>query len=198
MRYNTLLKKGVECSGVAGGWFRQVMIAWLFLFLSSCASGAYAMEREYAIKAAFLYNFLNYIEWPNLHNMSGRVKVRLCVVGKNPFDGALTALEKKVSAEWDLDVEYIATDYQSPAPVCHIAFISDLELEYATAVKSLSSSGVLTVSDIKGFARDMGIIEFAKYKDKIKLIINADRLEAADLKASSKLMRISEIVRSGD
>jgi len=175
---------------------RQFSIA-CFIFLAlPCTSVAYALDREYVIKAVFLYNFLNYIKWPDTQNISGIPKVKLCIVGRDPFGSALTALKKKVSANWDLEIAHIAIDQPLPEPSCRIVFISHLEPKHITINKSLSSVGVLTVSDIEGFAKNTGIIELVKRKDKIKLIINADRLKQAKLNASSKLMKISEIVES--
>lgn len=176
--------------------WRRLLAASVVVFSTPWAPTSYALDREYAIKAAFLYNFFNYIKWPGADGAGNTRQAKLCIVGKDPFGNALSALKKKVRTEWDLIIERVAIDHKLPELSCHIVFVSYLEPDYATVIKSLANSGVLTVSDIEGFARDFGIIELAERRDKIKLIINADRLEEANLKASSKLMKISEIVRS--
>ena len=177
---------------------RRLTVACVIFFVLPCPLIAHAADREYAIKAVFLYNFLNYIKWPDQPDASGTPEVRLCIVGKDPFGDTLTAIRKKISAEWNLRIVHIAIDQPLPDTSCHIVFISRLEPAHAVVSGSLSSAGVLTVSDIEGFAENTGIVEFAQRKDKIRLIINVDRLKEANLKASSKLMKISEIVKSGN
>ena len=177
---------------------RRLTVACVFFFVLPCPLIAHAVDREYAIKAVFLYNFLNYIKWPDQSKTTGAPEVRLCIIGKDPFGDALTAIRKKASAEWDMRIVHLSKDQPLSDPPCHIVFLSRLEPAHTAVSESLFAVGVLTVSDIEGFAENTGIIEFAQRKDKIKLIINVDRLKEAKLKASSKLMKISEIIKPGN
>ncbi len=79
---------------------------------------------------------------------------------------------------------------------CHILFISRSENERVPEILSaVKNRPVLTVSDGDGFASQGGIIEFFTDKSRIRLRINLDAAQAANLTISSKLLRVAEIVR---
>src|SRR6266571_4877191 len=120
------------------------LAATLPLFVS--ASQAQPTE-EYAVKAAFLYNFARFTEWPADSFASDSAPFVLCIVGRDPFGQALEAVEGR-----SVKGHAVRIDRRPAADKlrdCHIAFISQSERSRVrTVLKSAENDPVLTVSDI--------------------------------------------------
>jgi len=178
---------------------------WITLLVIFCMLGlipiakAKAADREQAIKAVYLYNFLNYITWPQGQTQNKNSSVALCIYGKDPFDGALTYIKKKADKKFKLLIRNIDKLNPDNISSCHILYVSILSGKGPNDFgDNFNYTGVLTVSDIPGFAEKAGIIELVKNNDRIKLIINSRRLRSSGLKASSKLMKIAVILQKGE
>lgn len=151
-------------------------------------------SREYNIKAIFLYNFTQFVEWPP--NALGNVESPFVIgiLGDDPFR---TFIDQTVAGE---KVKGHAIEIQRFNDVkdiknCHILYISAKEATRLNEVLSaIPNKNVLTVSDIPNFARTGGIIHFINLNNKIGLQINASAAKAAELNISSKLLRVAEIV----
>ena len=86
-------------------------------------------------------------------------------------------------------------DQVSDAEGCHIIFISTSEEERLRAIlDDLRDRPILTIADMPNFARARGIISLKTVEDRIRFDINVDAANAADLKLSSKLLRLGNIV----
>ncbi len=153
-------------------------------------------SREYLLKAAFLYNLANFTTWPTEAFSGPQKPLRLCILGEDPFGVALESIEGKSIKQRPLVVIRIAQ--VSDAEACQILFISTSEEERLRAILHyLHERPILTVADIPNFARVGGIIGLKTVEDRIRFNINVDAANAADLKLSSKLLRLGNIV-SGD
>ena len=151
------------------------------------AQSAAAMPSEYQVKAAFLYNFVKFVEWPG--PMAGQVGI--CVIGKDPFQGALErAVEGKQLDGRAFEVRRI-TDL-APARACQVLFISASESKRAADIIEITRPwGVLTVSEIDGFSRHGGMIGFLMEGQRVRFRINAAAASVAGLKISSKLLQLA-------
>ena len=150
-------------------------------------------SREYLLKAAFLYNFANFTTWPT-EALSGPQKpLHLCILGEDPFGAAMESIEGKSIKQQPLAVIRIAQ--VSDAEQCHILFISTSEEERLRAIlDDLHERPILTISDMPNFARAGGTINLKTVEDQIRFDINVDVANAADLRLSSKLLRLGNIV----
>jgi len=120
----------------------------------------------------------------------------LCILGEDPFGAAMESIEGMSIKQRPLVVIRIAQ--VSDAEACQILFISTSEEERLRAILHyLHEQPILTVADIPNFARVGGIIGLKTVEDRIRFNINVDAANAADLKFSSKLLRLGNIV-SGD
>ncbi len=157
---------------------------------------ARAADREYTIKAIFLYNFFNYITWPADSMQQDQSATTLCIYGDDPFGEALSYVEKKSRPQRALHIKRLGNKALNKDTPCHILFVSQSESDRLTKLNGeINRPGMLTVSDIQGFAGSKGIIEFTKDHDRIKLTINAKRLQQAGFKASSQLMKIATVIK---
>ena len=153
-------------------------------------------SREYLLKAAFLYNFAKFTTWPAEAFPSPQAPLRVCILGEDSFGAAMESIEGKSIKERPVAVIRIAQ--VSDAERCHILFISTSEEERLRAIlDDLHERPILTISDMPNFARAGGTINLKTVEDQIRFDINVDAANAADLRLSSKLLRLGNIVSTG-
>jgi hypothetical protein len=158
-----------------------------------CLSMQTIINREYQVKAVFLFNFTQFVEWPANAFNGPETPIVIGVLGKNPFGTYLdeTVLNEKVNNR-SLLVHY----YSSPEEVknCQIVFINLDTKKLEQALLALKGKNILTVSDQNSFLNQGGMIRFFTKNNKIQLQINPEAAKAAELSVSSKLLRLAEIV----
>jgi len=153
-------------------------------------------SREYLLKAAFLYNFAIFTTWPAEVFPGPQTPWRVCILGEDTFGAAMQSIEGKSIKQRPLAVIRIAQ--VSDAEACPIVFISTSEEERLRAILGyLRDRPILTISDIPNFARAGGTINLKTLQDQIRFDINVDAANAADLRLSSKLLRLGNIVSTG-
>ena len=168
----------------------------LLLELSFVLSPQTATSPEYQVKAVFLFNFTQFVEWPAKAFPEEETPLVIGVLGEDPFGSYLdeTGEGEKVKGH-PLVVRrfYSAEDARS----CHILFINGATTEKLKQVLAdLKGQSVLTVSDATDFARQGGMVRFFTENNKIRIRINLEATKAANLTISSKLLRLAEIVDS--
>ncbi len=146
---------------------------------------------EYELKAAFLYSFTNFIEWP-AGLFDGREPFfHLCLLGDDPFGPALDALERETSHGRRIKILRLSTSTEQA--LCQVLYISASESHRRRLLTGAAAerAGILTVSDMADFAADGGIIQFLMEGKRVRFAINAQAAQRAGLKISSKLLRLS-------
>ena len=150
-------------------------------------------SREYLVKAAFLYNFAKFTVWPAKVFADAETPLRLCLLGKDPFQGALDSLAGKTVRKRKLEIHRLTKT--SGLGKCHLLFVSASENKrLATILKILRGMPVLAIGDMPNFAHSGGIINLKTVRNKVRFEINVDAAKRAHLKFSSKLLRLAEIV----
>jgi hypothetical protein len=137
---------------------------------------------EYRVKAAYLFNFLKYVEWPD-----GAVTgpFTICVAGRNPF-GAVLA--ETVNGERIGERTVMARVVAEPDPACHVLFVP----RTTTAGPYLRGAPrALTVGESADFLGDGGAIVFVQEGANVRFQINEDAAARAGLRISSRLLRLS-------
>lgn len=157
--------------------------------LSPTAAWAGAAE-EYAVKAAFLYNFGRFVEWPAKADLDPSRPFVIAVVGSDPFGGALDGLEGKTVQGRKVSVKRFPG---SNAPEgCDVLFVSASERDQlAGLLAAAHRRNTLTVGDLPGFTRRGGVVEFVKVDDKVRFKINAGAAAQAGLRMSSQLLKLA-------
>jgi hypothetical protein len=150
---------------------------------------------EYQVKAAFLYNFAKFVEWPAQTFQSTSQPIAICVLGQNPFGGSLEETVRGKSVEGRALVVREVSDVRKPCN-CQILFISNSERPRWRGIFSdLGSTATLTVGETDGFAAEGGMVNFKLDGGKLRFQINADAADRARLRISSKLLNLAQIVR---
>lgn len=149
---------------------------------------------EYQVKAAYLFNFLKFVEWPSDAFGDPLAPFVIGVVGEDPFGNALpqVVLGKTVQGR-DLVVHVYrpGEDFRN----AHILFVSASEKKKFSAIlATLHGSSALTVSDAPGFLNAGGMIQFLNEDGRIRFGINVDAASRARLKMSSKLLSLAKVV----
>ena len=166
------------------------------LALSSSVPSAHAQLpswRENEIKAAFLYNFVKFTEWPAEAFPESSSLLIVGVLDDRQVDAAFESLDGKIAGGRKLVIKRIEGTYDLKS--CHIVFIRISGKErVAQILGSLQNSNVLTVGEMKGFAQLGGIINFYMRSNRLRFEINVDAAKRAELKMSSKLLKLAKVV----
>jgi hypothetical protein len=146
---------------------------------------------EYEVKAAFLFNFAKFIDWPPEVFADTNSPIVVGVLGKNVFGDNLQKIikDRKVN---NRSFEFRKYASVTEATNCQILFISSSEKnDFAKIVSALHNASILTVSETDGFIQAGGMINFMLQDDKIRFQISDDAAKKARLKISSKLLSLS-------
>ena len=160
------------------------------------ASGTCAAEvsKEYQIKAAFLYNFAKFVEWPAQSFAGADSPVVIGVLGQNPFGGELEQVvkDRKINGR-----SIVVKKLEAPeeATSAHIVFITAAEdARLPTLQAAIKDGAVLTVGESDAFAGSGGVIRFVLDADKIRFRINLTPAERAHLKIGGQLQQLAKQV----
>jgi hypothetical protein len=150
---------------------------------------------EYHVKAAFLYNFAKFVEWPPEAFGTPHDPVVICVLGKSGTEGALEeAVHGRVLGERAFVVREVSDTETGRG--CHFLFVSSSERKRLRSIREfVHGSGTLTVGESPGFATEGGVINFKLENGRVRLEINPDAAEREKLRISSKLLSLAQIVR---
>ena len=149
---------------------------------------------EYQVKAVFLFNFGQFVEWPAVAAPDPQMPVIIGILGEDPL-GAF--LDETVRGERLGLRPFQIRRYRELTGIeaCNILFISRSENERVPQILAALRQGpILTVSDGDDFAKRGGMIQFVNDKNRIRLRINLEAAQAANIVISSKLLRVAEIV----
>jgi hypothetical protein len=181
--------------------FSRLAICWAMVFLYAAwppVSVAQSKSAsEYEVKAAFLYNFAKFIDWPPNSFSSPQSPFQICILGADPFGRTMDeALQGKMVGSHlvaiQRDKEFADLRH------CQMVFVSSSESSrLAKILESLRGSSVLVVGESEGFASAGGTIQFAIEQDRVRFLINPDAAENAGIKVSSKLLALAKIVHPG-
>jgi hypothetical protein len=170
-------------------------IAMALLLASTCVAGAFAapadVTSDVEVKAAFLYNFAKFAEWPALSPGS---PLCLCVVGDDRIAAALSAVSSGQTIQGHA-IEVRRMPVQGGQP-CHMLFVSQSTVRDASRLlEVLKGQPVLTVSDADDFASSGGMIGFFIEKGRMRFAINVDAIQRSQLHLSSRLLSLAKVVR---
>lgn len=161
--------------------------------LATAASMATAAP-EYQLKAVFLFQFAQFVEWPDKSSVDDVTPFTICVLGDDPFH---EYLDETVHGEVVKGRPLAVRRYREVHDLanCNIAFIAQSEMDrLGSILDALRGQPVLTVSDSARFAERGGTIQFVTLNNRLRLRINAQAAKASELTISSKLLQLADIV----
>ena len=152
----------------------------------------YAQPTEYQIKAAFIYNFARFVDWPTQAFADSTSPMTIGLLGKNVFgDNLQQAISDKTIKGHPL--QFRQFDSISDATNCQVLFISSSEKSHFSKILDrLQGACVLTISEeTDSFIGDGGMINLVIVDDKVRFEINNDAAKKAGLTISSKLLSLA-------
>lgn len=151
-------------------------------------------EKEYLVKAAFLYNFAKFVQWSDTAFKSPDEPIVLCLLKGESFGNALdTIRDKELINKRKLSVKLCKSI--SEVSGCHILFISSSESENLPSILSLTKTmPMLTVSDTEGFAQRGVMVNLINVDNKIRFEVNTDAVNKMPFKLSSQFLKLAIIV----
>jgi hypothetical protein len=150
--------------------------------------------KEYQIKAAFLFNFVQFVTWPPDAFASSGAPLEIGILGDDPFG---SALEEVVRGESVNSHRLVVVRSQNIGDLmgCQMIFVSRSEAGQVTGILSqVNSRPILTVSDIDHFAEDGGDIAFYLSDGKVRFQINPGSVRHGGMAISSQLLNLGQLV----
>ena len=170
---------------------------------SSPVFGQAEKASEFQIKAAYLYNFSKFVQWPAKGGVGGEDKrgddskassFTICVMGKSPVASALESIVQGETVD-GLPVTERTIERVEEGTGCRILYVGAPEERSVKRVLSLlEGRPVLTVSDIPNFADHGGMVEFVIEDNKVRFDVNRAAAEKAGLTLSSQLLKVAHRV----
>ena len=195
----------VECPGRPRRYRRSIgraprlvpviLSALALAFLQRAVAQEIAPPLEYQVKAAFLFNFAKFVEWPPDSPPEGDDGFVICVFEDETL---AQALDRAVTGKTVEGRVFRVRRLQSldDTRSCRMLYLGGNETSRLVALlKSVRTSAVLTVGNAPGFTRQGGIINFIMQDNRVRFEINPEAAERAGLRISSKLLQLATIVR---
>ncbi len=183
------------------GITKQTLRVILMLLMTSFVWMGVAIPRSFSqdieeneVKAALIFKFPVYVQWPDsaINDKTGNFEC--CVLGKDQVSSLLGQFNGEKIMEQTIRIRQLSNTRELDH--CHMLFISSPEKKnLQTIFKAIKGKPILTIGHMKKFAKNGGIINFIRQKDSVRFEINPKAAEQAGLEISSKLLKLAKIVK---
>jgi hypothetical protein len=158
-------------------------------------SAAAESRLEYEVKAAFLYNFAKFVEWPVGAFPDADSALELCIYGDDPFGPIIDRIVQSRTVQGRPIIVQHEVETTSLS-ACHLLFVGPVASEeMARIVQLTGGTPVLTVGETDWFIDSGGMIRLFLEGGKVRFEVNAGVAEQAQLKVSSQLLKLARTVR---
>jgi hypothetical protein len=153
---------------------------------------------EYEVKAAFLFNFTKFVEWPDSSFRDAQAPLVIGIVGDDPFGDSLPRIVAGQKAQ-GRSISIVKYRRGDDLRHTHVLFIGASERQHSAEILSgLQDASVLTVSDIDGFAEAGGVMQFVIQENRVHFIVNLDAATQSKLRVSSKLLVLARVINHNE
>lgn len=150
---------------------------------------------EYQIKAAFIYNFAKFVDWPSLDAAPSDQPIIVGILGEDPFGQNLEGVINGKTANGRRLVIKRFSSVNSIA-LCHILFVSASQRNNLPQIfAAVAGAGVLTVGETDLFVETGGVIRLGMFEGRVRLVINQAAAQRAGLRISAKLLSLARVIR---
>lgn len=154
-----------------------------------------AQEREYALKAACIFNFCQFITWPASAFDGPSAPVVVGVLGNDGFSALLDDMVRGESVR-GRSIRILRCRRAEDAADCHLIFVSSSEAWRQGAVlRTVQNRPIVSVGEHDSFLSSGGMIVLASVQNKVRLRINLPAVRASGVSVSSKLLRLADVVQ---
>lgn len=147
-----------------------------------------------AIKAAFVFNFAKFVEWPESAFADPRSPLELCLTGPG-LEGRLQRLEGREAQGHPIHVRQLGL--QDSPGACHILVLEGAPAERAPLLQAVDGKAVLTVADSADFPREGGIIGLFVAANRVQFSVNLGAAQDAGLKLSARMLQLAHSIQVG-
>ena len=172
------------------------LVVLLSILFAGTTGGARAQSNddEYRVKAAFLFHFAQFVDWPPDTLKAANNSLFLCTLGDDPFQGALeNTVSGKVIGTRVIRIRHLRQLQEIQG--CQVLFIGKAQDgRIPTLLADLRKAPVLTVGETSGFLGAGGMVCFLLDEDRVRFNINLDAAESAGLKIGSRLLLLAQNV----
>lgn len=150
------------------------------------------VQREYAIKAAFLFHFTQFITWPPENLPPPGTPFKIAVFEPNPFGAVLEEIVREETVNGHR-IEVVYPSSIEEAANAHILFLpGSARKAQDAAIAALGDKPVLLVSEAADFVQNGGMVALVRRGSRVAILINREALEKGGLSASSRLLRLAQ------
>jgi hypothetical protein len=198
-------------------WLAGTVIAGAFL--ADAANAQTTTAKEYQLKAAFLFNFISFVDGDRFNLSAEEAKANkpkppiiIGILGKDPFENAFDLLKGKEVKDRPVTVKRFKSldeckDAEGHLPpqhpdlaaikTCHVLFVCPSEKDRLKSLMDpLRTAGILTVADVPGFLEAGGMIDFVIEDNKVRFDVNSTATARSKLEIRSKLLRLARNVKN--
>jgi len=179
------------------------------IVLTAAATSAHAQDTEasseYLIKAGFIYNFANLVQWPSTSFSQADSPIVIAILGEDHFGATLERVlqGKKIDGR-----PFLIKRFRSPSELvksvgkpkeCQILYVSSSAMPHLSeAIQAVRGLPVLTIGEMPGFAKSGGMINLILEDNRVRFEVNVKAAKDADLNLSSRLLALARIVQSAE
>lgn len=148
---------------------------------------------EYQLKAAYIYNFVKFTEWP-ASALSAGTTLNVCPIGRDTMGDALNSLEGKSAQNHTVRVvRGLQTDNLRG---CHVVFVATSDKKELSEIsRAAEADSILTISDQDGFLENSGMIFLVTTDKRIQFDVNIEASQNAGLKISSHVLKLARTIK---
>jgi len=184
------------------GTYNLIVLVLIPVMFVNTVKAEPVQTQEYKIKAAFLYNFIKFVDWPD-EKPTNEKTITIGIIGKNPFGKAFESVKDKqvkdkkviIKQFQSLEESKLSNNQIEALRRCHVLFVCHSEKQQIRKIIStVKDHSVLTIADMPDFLESGGMIYFLKEDEKIRFEINNTAAKQERLKIRSKLLRLAKRV----
>jgi len=176
-----------------------ILFCLLFILI---VENAYAQSKEDYIQSSLVYKFISFFSWEKVDFIYQDDNVTLCTIGKNDMTAPLKMIGQKHNRERNKNYKILGNIKIKEIPECDILFVGDLsetarntrkskKTVLQKVLKNASVHNILTIGDVKYFARDGGMVGFVTIAGKTKFNMNITAIKQANLLVEPMLLELA-------
>lgn len=169
-----------------------LFVSGLVFLQAATASGGPVVGPEYEVKIGFIYNFANFITWPQAAFENNPDSLTFCFASDVPSSEVFFKLEgKNIKGR---KIKVIAYEDSTSLDCSHILFFPTQNKEFIQKILDLAAGrGILTIGEVEGFSKMGGVINFFQKRNQLRFEVNIDAARREKLKISSQLLGSAQI-----
>ena len=173
---------------------RNLLPLWLVIVISSPLV-AKELSAEHQVKALFLYNFANFIDWPKDAFRNESDSIRMCLFGNVPFGGFLDVVNGTLIGDRRLQV-FRTVELKNIKTGCHILFVGeDQKVNLPSFWNQIQYTYVLSIGEEQNFTDRGGIVNIMRTTDQVQFEINISNADANELRIGSDILSLAREIK---